>query len=195
MAEKGTTEATASEVTGSRKEEILLRAVFDERLKTYFLLGVLPLMALSIVAIPLIPLWLLGVGQALCRRQFESIEAELTDRSLNIRKGFLIRIQKTVPLDKIPDLALHEGPILRHFGLCSLKVETAGGGSGTGMGQVSLPGVVEALAFRDAVLNQRDLVVGGAVPVSAAASPASEPVLGEIRDTLQRIETLLRDRT
>jgi hypothetical protein len=33
------------------------------------------------------------------------------------------------------------------------------------------------------------------VPVSAAASPASEPVLGEIRDTLQRIETLLRDRT
>jgi hypothetical protein len=63
------------------------------------------------------------------------------------------------------------------------------------MGQVSLPGVVEALAFRDAVLNQRDRVVGGVVPVSAAASPASEPVLGEIRDTLQRIETLLRDRT
>ena len=193
MAEKGTTEATTTEVTGSRKEEILLRAVFDERLKTYFLLGALPLMAVMVVTIPLIPLWLLGVGQALCRRQFESIEAELTDRSLNIRKGFLIRIQKTVPLDKITDLALHEGPILRHFGLCSLKVETAGGGSGTGMGQVSLPGVVEALAFRDAVLNQRDRVVG-AVP-SAPAAASSEPVLEEIRDTLGRIESLLAERS
>lgn len=193
MAEKGATEATTTDVTGSRKEEILLRAVFDERLKTYFLLGALPLMAVMVVTIPLIPLWLLGVGQALCRRQFESIEAELTDRSLNIRKGFLIRIQKTVPLDKITDLALHEGPILRHFGLCSLKVETAGGGSGTSMGQVSLPGVVEALAFRDAVLNQRDRVVG-AVP-SAPAAASSEPVLEEIRDTLGRIESLLAERS
>ncbi|MAF66728.1 MAG: hypothetical protein CMJ84_13855 [Planctomycetes bacterium] len=177
---------------GSRKEEILLEAEFDQRLKTYYLLGALLPMAAMFVTIPLIPIWLLGLGQYLCRRHFDSLEAELSHRSLNIRRGFLVRVQKTVPLDKITDLALHEGPILRHFGLCSLKVETAGGGSGSSMGQVSLPGVVDAVAFRDAVLNQRDRVAGagGAGPMD---DPAREPVLEEIRDTLRRIETLLSD--
>jgi putative membrane protein len=186
-----------TEAAGSRKEEILLKAVFDERLKTYFLLGGLGLIAVMVFTIPLIPLWLLGVGQALCRRHYESLEAELCDRNLNIRKGFLVRVQKTVPLEKITDLALHEGPILRWLGLCSLKVETAGGGGASNMGQVSLPGVVDAIAFRDAVLNQRDLVAGSGGTVTAAApeAVASAPVLEEIRDTLGRIETLLSDRS
>ena len=64
-----------------------------------------------------------------------------------------------------------------------------------------LSGVVNAPAFRDAVLNQRDLVVttGVAAPVAVVAS-ASAPdgpsagVLAEIRDSLHRIEGLLGKR-
>ena len=74
-----------------------------------------------------------------------------------------------VGLDKITDLAVLEGPLLRHFGLCSLKIETAGGGEGSSMGQAGLPGIVDALEFRDKVLEQRDLVAGG-VPAPASSS-------------------------
>ena len=101
-----------------------------------------------------------------------------------------------IPLDKITDLAVSEGPVLRYLGLCSLKIETAGGGQGSNMGQAMLPGVVDALEFRDKVLNQRDLVAGGTpAPVVESAKPGEGGVLVEIRDTLQRIEKSLADRS
>jgi len=177
--------------TGDR---ILRKAAFDPRLPTYYLLMSSLGLALSFIGLPLLPFWVLGLGQLVHRRQYESLESELTERSLNIRRGFLFRTQKNVPLDKITDLAVNEGPVLRRLGLCSLNVETAG----NTMGQASLPGVVDAVAFRDAVLRQRDLVTGTAAGQPAARETA-HPVegaatLAEVRDALVRIERLLAER-
>ena len=183
-------------------DTVLLRARFDERLPKYWLILTVIPFVLSIIGIPLAVVWVLGLGQMVHRKQFEVLEAEMTPRSLNMASGFLFRTQQNIPLDKITDLAVKEGPVLRWLGLCTLAVETAGGGAaaaGTGMGR--LTGVVDALAFRDAVLAQRDRVTGGGVSSEASASGAnaassatSEATLGEIRDSLARIETLLRDR-
>lgn len=189
-------EGVASEVGG----RVLLRAEFDPRLMTYNLLVIAITLTACIVTIPLLLPWLLGVGRYITRRQFEALEAELTERSLNVRRGFLFRLQKNVPLDKITDLAVNEGPILRYLGLCTLGIETAGGGGNEGgMGQARLTGVRDALAFRDAVLRQRDRVTGGspatADPAVGLAPGAGETAtLTEIRDTLGRIEELLRQR-
>ena len=101
---------------------------------------------------------------------------------------------KNVPLDKITDLALNEGPILRFLGLCSLNVETAGGAAGTATGQAVLVGIEDALEFRNAVMRQRDRVtVGGGMPAPApeaqtASGESSLEVLADIRSSLQRIE-------
>lgn len=176
-----------------REEKILASAQFDPRLKTYFLLQQLGLFALTFVLIPIIPFWLI-LGHAVHRRQFEALGCDLTPNSLNVRRGFLFKVQKNIPLDKITDLAVNEGPILRHLGLCSLRIETAGGGQGSSMGQASLPGVVAALEFRDKVLDQRELVAGGG-SAPAAAAPADDTVLGDIRDTLHRIEKTLSERS
>ena len=175
----------------SERDKILRSVDFDERLPKYFLLQSTFALLISFIMIPLIPFWLLGLGQYVHRRQYESMEAELTERSLSIRKGFLFRIQKNIPLDKITDLAVNEGPILRYLGLCSLTVETAGGGAGTNMGQAALPGVVDAVGFRDAVLAQRDLVTSSPGAPVAAKAGSEEDTLVEIRDSLQRIEGLI----
>jgi putative membrane protein len=167
-------------------DQILGRVAFDERLPTYFLIQSSLLLAAMIVGIPFLPFWLLGIGQYVHRRQYRAMQSELTERSLNIRTGFLIRTQKSVPLDKITDLVVSEGPILRALGLCSLRVETAG----SALGHAHLPGVVEAVAFRDLVLRQRDRVTA----VAAAPAPSTAPpgaILAEIRDALLRIERLL----
>ena len=98
-----------------------------------------------------------------------------------------------------------EGPILRYLGLCSLSIETAGGGQGSAMGSASLPGVANAQEFRDLVLDQRDLVATGPGALSAVvesdfvssvSSPpeAGDAVLVEIRDSLLRIEAQLAKR-
>jgi len=181
-------------------DNILRRAEFDPRLPKYWLLVSSIGIAATVIGIPFLLIWLLGLGQYVHGRQYESLEAELTGRSLNIRRGFLFRTQKNIPLDKITDLAVNEGPVLRYLGLCSLGVETAGGGANTSMGQAQLPGVVDAEQFRDAVLAQRDLVTeGGVAPAITAAdrpqaAPADADTLNEIRDSLGRIERLLTDR-
>ena len=76
------------------------------------------------------------------------------------------------------------------MGLCSLKIETAGGGDGSSMGNATLVGVVDALEFRDAVLNQRDLATTGALQ---SPPTSGNDVLADIRDTLLRIEQRLNN--
>lgn len=176
-----------------RKETVLASAQFDPRLPGYFMLQAVCVLLMGVLTIPLIPLWLL-FGRAVHKKQYESFSCDLTERSLNLRRGFLFKVQKNIPLDKITDLAVNEGPVLRYLGLCSLKIETAGGGQGSTMGQALLPGVVDAVAFRDRVLNQRDLVVVGAGVSGAADGTGDDGVLVEIRDTLLRIEKALEDR-
>ncbi|MCA8978646.1 MAG: PH domain-containing protein [Planctomycetes bacterium] len=177
-----------------RKETILQAATFDSKLPKYWMANALIVMAVSVVFIPLIPVWMI-FGWNLHRKQYERLECHLTDRSLNIRKGLIFRVEKNIPLDKIQDVGLREGPLLRWLGLASLVIETAGQSGPQGGADAHLVGVVEAPRFRDAVLDQRDEVVAGlrggsSVPKSVFAPDSSNEaaLLREIRDCLQRIE-------
>jgi putative membrane protein len=189
------------QVPPTDQDSILLEARFDPRLEMYFMLQALFMLAVSFVGILLVPVWFF-VGRPVHKRQYDALECELTERTLNFRKGFLFRVQKNVPLDKITDLALREGPILRHLGLCALTVETAGGNAATGAGQVVLVGIIEPIEFRNAVLAQRDKVSLGHMVAPAPASAHVEggardaagsnaAILADIRDSLGRIEGLL----
>ena len=172
----------------SAKPQIIAEAKFDKRLPTYFLLQALVPFFFSIVCIPIIPIWIL-FARPIHRKQHENLACELTARTLNIRRGVLLKIQKSIPLDEITDLALNEGPILRYLGLCSLQIETAGGGGqGTSMGQAMLPGVVDADKFRDLVLEQRDRVVFDGSGSAGEKTTSELEVLNEISATLKRIE-------
>lgn len=140
------------------------------------------------------------------RKQYEALSAVLTRRSLRIQRGVIGEVQRSVALDKITDLALMEGPLLRRFGLRSPGFETTGGGQGTAARYVALIGVEDAVAFRDQVLAQRDAVVfgeeeGAAKPTAPAPSPSaavadeeSTEVLIEIRESLRRMEAMTKDR-
>lgn len=180
--------------------QVLRAARFDPRLETYFLLQALFLLAATFIGIPLVPLWLL-FGRGFHRRQYESLSCELTSRSLNVRRGVLFKVQQNIPLDKVTDLAVYEGPLLRYLGLCSMRIETAGGGQAVNTGQAFLPGVVDLEGFRVAVLEQRDAVVFGgeeapALPDDGARRVGgdSAQLLREIRDSLLRIEQRLGER-
>ncbi len=48
-------------------------------------------------------------------------ECELRQRSLNVKRGFCFRTEKTFPLEKIQDLTLREGPLLNYFGISQLS--------------------------------------------------------------------------
>ena len=175
---------------------VLRKADFNPKVCTYWLLTGILTCIFTVIGIPFLLIWI-PLGSELTKRYLKSIECVLTPKSLHVKKGVFNRVEKTIPLEKITDMGLKQDVIMRAFGLEQLTVETAGQ-SGAGA-LVSLTGVVEARAFREAVLEQRD-AVASKEPVSAASAPvasADETVvlLREIRDCLQRIESNFRDRS
>ena len=178
------------------KELIIKKADFNPKVCTYWLISGTIILTLTIVGIPLLILWL-PLGLFVTRRYLGRMECILTDRTVKVKKGILVRVEKTIPLEKITDMGMLQGPIMRYFGLHKLTVETAGQ-SGQGA-LVALTGIRDAEQFREMVLNQRDQLTD--TPSRAASALQdditieSSAVLVEIRDTLIRIETNLENQT
>lgn len=180
----------------STEEKIIKTASFNEKVCTYWLLSGIIVCVVTIVGIPFLLLWI-PIGLYLTKRYLERMECILTEKSLKVHKGIFTRVEKTIPLEKITDLGLVQGPIMRHFGIHQLTVETAGQSQGGPL--VSLTGIKDVKDFRETVLEQRDTLRESkpreAVPASPSAqSEDQKSLLTDIRDSLQRIETLLADR-
>ena len=174
--------------------QILVEAEFTKKVCTYWLLSGALVMVLCVVTIPLIPLWFL-IGMALTAKYLEHMSCTLTEKTLIVRKGMFNRIEKTIPLEKITDLGLKQGPIMRWMELHALTVETAGSSGGTtGSGAlVSLIGIEDTIGFRNKVLAQRDAIMAtGSTPTTPAGTPDDESILADIRDTLHRIEDAVK---
>lgn len=170
---------------------VLAEAEFNRKVRTYWLLSGALVCVASVAGILLLPVWFL-LGNYFTERYLRHMSCTLTDRSLKVSRGMFVRMEKTVPLDKITDLALIEGPIMRAFDLQAVKVETAGQSSPGAL--IKLVGVVEAREFRDTVLRQRDAVASASFPGAPETSVPAESddaLLREIRDTLIRIEKKL----
>lgn len=167
------------------KEKILIQAEFNPIVKTYILLYVCGIMLVTIVGIPLAIIWLCGLGQWYSRHFYEKLFCVLTEKHLRFRMGILFTVDKTIPLENIQDLTFYEGPVLRHFNLAMLKVETAGQGQHSG-NQMKLVGIVDAHHFRQRVLEQREAVKMKLISVSE--SDPQVRLLETISATLERIE-------
>ena len=179
------------------KAKILREGEIDRAVKKYWLLATPIIFACTIVLIPLIPVYIIIAG-FFVDRYLDNIQCTLTERNLIIKKGILNKTESTVPLEKITDLQMFQGPIMRHFGIKGFRVETAGQSSGPGGHLVNMIGLVDTDGFRDAVLEQRDYLQDAkpnrsqeSTPASPAASDELTAIARDIRDALARIETKL----
>ncbi|HED52856.1 MAG TPA: PH domain-containing protein [Phycisphaerales bacterium] len=174
-------------------ERVLCEAKFDSAVR-YYVLSTGLVLALTIVGIPL-ALIILPIIWIVRTIEYKNIRMTLHERTLHVRRGVFNKVEKTIPLDKITDLAVIQGPIMRFCGVNAINIETAGGQSaGVGSALVNIVGVRDAKAFRDAVLEQRDRLVDGVAterPNLPASSDEMIGVLREIRDSLVRIENRL----
>lgn len=168
-------------------EKIIKVAEFEDNVCKYWLLAGTIYFVFSVVGIPLLILWI-PLALFFTRRYLSRMECTLTSKSLKVGKGIMVRTEKTIPLEKITDMGMVQGPIMRKMGLHTLTVETAGQ-SGTGA-LVSLTGIKDAPAFRQMVLDQRDQSIS-TVEVTQESKPIDGDaiaLLKDIRDTLVRME-------
>ena len=74
------------------KSKIIETADFNPKIQTYILLIGVLILTVSIVGIPLIIIWLMGFGQYLGREFFNNLSCQLSERSLEFKKGILFKV-------------------------------------------------------------------------------------------------------
>lgn len=173
----------------SSRDEVLQEAEFDRQVMGYARVVVCLFLIVTVAGIALIPFWLLWSVSYLPRAHGR-LSARLTASSLELTSGVYFRSDSTIPLDRITDVKLYDNPLMRHYGIQALKVETAGRSGTSSSSEGYLPGVVDAASFRDAVLRQREILQEGGAPSAASATASSETeLLVEIRDLLRSIDS------
>jgi membrane protein YdbS with pleckstrin-like domain len=170
------------------KSKIIQSAEFNPKIKLYLLLYVAFFLTLSIVGIPFLIFWFLGLGQYICKRFYENLKCKLTVRHLEFKKGVLFRVEKTIPLENIQDLTFIENPLLKYFDLRILKIETAGQSNPQGS-DMKLIGIINASDFKEKVLHQRELLKTDN-RIDTSKSEASNE---QIVDLLKEIKDILND--
>ena len=174
-------------------QAVVAKGEFSPKLRIYMLAYWTLTLVCSVIGIVLLPIWLV-IGPIWIRRYHATLRCDLTERNVVIGKGLLFRKELTIPLDKIQDISIREGPLLTAFGLLQLRIETAGqSNTGIGKSDADLMGLVDARALRDRILAARDGLTAS-VPLPADASPDRQLAI-EIRDTLLRIEAAIKDRS
>jgi putative membrane protein len=177
------------------RSPILQEASIQPQVMKYHVVGLVIFCVCTVVGIILLPILLPIVWWAM-GRYYARLKITLTRRDLKIERGILSREEKSIPLEKITDLAVFQGPIMRYFGVKGIRVETAGQSSQGAL--VSVIGIENVDAFRDAVLEQRDRVSdrddqdSSQAATSQAVDTNTAALLTEIRDSLKRIETLMQ---
>ena len=174
----------------------LINVEIDDKVKQYLFWTVMWVSAVTVVGIPLLPIIAIIYWAWYAPRYREFHTLELTETGVTSKRGVVFRSQTNVPLDRITDVAVHQGPLMRTFGVYKVTVESAG--QTQLQGAANIIGVVDPYDFRDAVLENVELVKQGASAESAqtaeasattSGSDAQTEILTEIRDILARIES------
>ena len=167
--------------------KMIRRAEFSPKIKSYIKLYVGFILLITIIGIPILIIWLLGLGQYMSKLYYQNLKCSLTERHLVFSKGAFFKVEKTIPLENIQDLTFLENPILNLLELRILKIETAGGGHSQ-ESDMKLIGIVDAESFKQEVLEQREEIRMKAerAQVSDLDSGEALEVLKEIRDLLKK---------
>ena len=147
-------------------------------------------MIATVVGIPFIPFMLL-LSLWYFPAYFRRISARLTTQAVEIRKGVFFRTEATIPLNRITDVRLHDGPVMRYCNIRGLKVETAGQ-SGADSGSVratSSPSSAQRRCGTRSCCSDSGTMGAEQAEDSPRTTAADANVLTEIRDILARMES------
>ena len=173
----------------------IFRAQFNPLIKPFLVLQIGVAMAVTVVGLPLALIWFLGLGRWWAQHYYDKLECQLGDKNLRYRKGILVQVEKTIPLENIQDVTFVEGPILRRFQLSTLKFETAGHSAGQAS-DMQLTGIVDAHEFRNKIMAARAALKqapAAAASISGDADNAAQlAALAGINARLDEIIVLLK---
>jgi len=98
-------------------------------------------------------------GKWLIEQQVEALNYRIEGRTLHVDCGVFYLRRKIIPLDRVTDFTLVQGPLMRMQGIWALQVQTAG--VGTPMPEATLFAIENPEQVRDELLRRRDEAARG----------------------------------
>jgi membrane protein YdbS with pleckstrin-like domain len=132
---------------------------------------------------------------------YKSMWYELRDDEISWKRGVWFRTTGIVPYNRITNLDIKQGPVMRALGISTLAIQTAGY-SGQAVPEIKIEGIVHAEELRELI---RSLVrgcttgndgTGGVTPRTAVPAPGTteQQILAELVKIRTLFEQLNRDR-
>ena len=87
----------------------------------------------------------------LCPQQANNLRYRLEESTLRVDGGVFFLFRKSIPLERITDVALVQGPLLRCFDIWAMRIQTAG----SPQAEATLWGVREPEKVRELILSRR----------------------------------------
>lgn len=108
---------------------------------------------------------------------------------LEIRKGWIGRSRRTIPLERIRGVHVTTSLVHRVLGLAVVKVEAAAGGGGDEEGKLDAVSAAEAGRLRDDLLHRRAVLRGARTAGEAAGNGAEEGRAGDAAEAPGALDT------
>lgn len=96
---------------------------------------------------------------------FKRLRYEVDEDSVNIRKGVLMHVEKVIPLEKITDIKLIQGPLMRFFGVYYVLLQTAGSSAQMPEAFMTFESHEKAVEVRERIMTARQRFRSGLLGV------------------------------
>ena len=103
---------------------------------------------------------------------YKSVVYHLNETEMTWRRGVFFRKTGIVPYNRITNVDIVQGPVMRVFGIYHLKIETAGGGASKNSAEIQIEGVENPEPIRQLIMD----FVRGQKPAAAATGTEYKPV-------------------
>jgi len=127
---------------------------------------------------------------------YASMWYELRDDEMSWKRGVIFRTTGIVPYNRITNLDLRQGPVMRALGISTLSIQTAGY-SGQAVPEIRIEAIVHAEELRELLRTMVRSCSGrgdGTGTGAPEAAPVGSAVNLQILEELKRIRMLLEQR-
>ncbi len=125
----------------------------------------------------------------------KTVSYHLNDTEVTWKRGVWFHSTGIVPYNRITDISIVQGPIMRLFGISHLKIQTAGGGTAKGSPEIQIEGQLKAEELRTLIMGfVRGNTHAGAAVTGVDENTAEQPDMAALLSEVREIRKLLENK-
>ncbi len=162
---------------------ILLPMYLSSAIDTGIFLGIIGGLVVIVI---LFALW--------TRLYYESMWYELHEDEMRWKRGVIFRRTGIVPYNRITNLDIRQGPVMRRLGISTISIQTAGY-SAQAQAEIRIEAIVHAEELRELIRSMVRATIGGDGTGTGGTVPSVKTTEVQILDELKAIRALLEKKS